>query len=112
MPLAFWVCAAVTAISAIVSLSYSIVGLVAAPETDRTASMYASARSAALAVVAVAAVFVGSVPFLTAVASAMVVVQAADAVVGRRIRDRLKTIGPATTAAANLAALIWMCTSA
>ena len=70
------------------------------------------ARSAALAAVAIAAIFVGSVPFLTAVAIAMVVVQAADAVVGRLIRDRLKTIGPAATAAASLAALIWLCTSA
>lgn len=112
-PLAFWVCAAVTAISATVSLGYSIAGLVAAGETDRTASMYALARSVVLAVVAVAAIFIGSVPFLTAVAVAMVVVQAADAVVGRFIRDRLKTIGPAATAAdAPLAALIWLCTSA
>ncbi len=111
MPLAFWVCAAVTAISAAVSLFYSIAGLVAAGETDRTASMYASARSAALAVVAVAAIFVGSAPFLAAVAVAMIVVQAADAVVGSHIRDRLKTIGPAATATANLAALIWLCTS-
>ncbi|UYM06277.1 hypothetical protein [Solicola gregarius] len=112
MPLAFWVCAAVTAISAAVSLGYSIAGLVAAGDADRTASMYASARSAALAVVAVAAIFVGSVPFLAAVAVAMVLVQAADTVVGRLIRDRLKTIGPAATAAANLAASIWLCTSA
>lgn len=36
----------------------------------------------------------------------MTIVQAGDAVIGVRIRDRLKTVGPALTAAANLAALV------
>lgn len=112
MPLAFWVCAAITAISATVSLGYSIAGLASAAEPGRTPSMYALARSVALTVVAVAAFFVGSVPFLAAVAIAMVVVQAADAVIGGLIHDRLKTIGPAATAAAHLAVLVWLWTAA
>lgn len=45
---------------------------------------------------------------VTAIAAAMVVVQAADAVVGVSIRDRVKTFGPAFTALAGLAALVWM----
>lgn len=112
MPLAFWVCAAITAISASVSLGYSIAGFTSTAEPGRTPSMYTLARSVALTVVAVAAFFVGSVPFLAAVAIAMVVVQAADAVIGGVIHDRLKTIGPAATAAANLAVLAWLWTAA
>lgn len=108
MSLAFWVCAAVTAISAAVSLGYSIAGLTSSDPAGRAPSMYACARSSALAVVAVAAIFVGSTPFLAAVAVAMVTVQAVDAVIGGVIRDRIKTIGPALTAIANLAALIWL----
>jgi hypothetical protein len=108
MPLSFWVCAVVTVISAVVSLGYSIAGLIRASDADRTASMYACARSVALAGVAVVALFAGSTPFLVAIAIAMVIVQAADAVVGGVTRDRLKTIGPAATAAANLAALMWL----
>lgn len=112
MPLALWACAAITAVSAVVSLGYSIAGLLAAGESDRTASRYALARSVALAVVAAAALVLGSVPFLVAVAAAMVLVQGADAVVGALVRDRLKTFGPAGTAMANLATLLWLCATA
>lgn len=70
--------------------------------------MYAFARSLALAVVAVVAPFTGAVSFVVAIAVAMVVVQAADAVIGAVLRDRLKTFGPAGVAAVNLAALIWL----
>ncbi|MBC7723672.1 MAG: hypothetical protein H7146_02845 [Burkholderiaceae bacterium] len=70
--------------------------------------MYAFARSIALLAVAVAALVVGSVPFLVAIAGAMVIVQAADAVIGGITRDRVTTVGPALTAVAGLATLIWL----
>lgn len=70
--------------------------------------MYALARSVALAVIAVVALMVGSMPFLVAVAVAMVIVQAADAVIGNVIGDRVKTIGPPRLRPADLAALIWL----
>ncbi len=108
MPLAFWICGAVTAVSALVSLGYSVAALQGADLAARTASRYAFARSLALAVVAVVALFTGSTPFVVAIAITMVVVQAADAVIGAAIRDRLKTLGPAVTAAVNLAVLVWL----
>lgn len=73
--------------------------------------MYAFARSLALVVVAIVALFTGSVPFVAAVAIAMIVVQAADAVIGGVIRDRVKTVAPAATAAVNIAALAWLLAS-
>jgi hypothetical protein len=38
----------------------------------------------------------------------MIIVQAGDAAIGARIRDRMKTLGPAGTAVLNLAAIVWL----
>ena len=106
---AFWCCVSITAISALVSLGYSIAALAGSRSSpDRTPSMYAFARSLALAAGALAAVVVRSVSFAEAIAFLMVIVQGADAVIGTRIGDRLKTIGPAATALFNAAALVWL----
>lgn len=91
-----------------VGFGYSVAGLKAAGEAERTGSMYAFARSLALLTVAVIAVFAGSIAFLAAIAVAMIVVQIADAVIGMQLRNRLKTIGPAMTAAVNAGVLIWL----
>ena len=108
MSTAFWVCAVITVISAFVSLGYSIAALKGSDATGDTSSRYASARSLAVAVVAVTAFFVGSSSFLEAIALVMVIVQAADALIGLKIHDRLKAIGPALTALVNAIALIWL----
>lgn len=105
---AFWICCTITAVSAYVSLGYSIAGLAGADPAARTGSMYAFSRSLALAAVATVAPFTGEVAFVGAIAIAMIIVQTADAGIGGVIRDRLKTVGPAATAAANLGALIWL----
>lgn len=105
----FWVCGVVTLVSASVSLAYSLAGLRGAGSTaEVVASRYAAARSAALAVTAVVGLFSGSVGFVAAVALAMILVQALDTFVGAGIRDTVKTVGPAATAVANLAALVWL----
>lgn len=108
MQIEFWVCALITAVSAGVSFSYALSGWREAGPAGRTASMYAFSRSLALLVVALAALPARSTPFLAAIALAMIVVQAADAVGGSVEKDRLKTLGPAATAAANAAALAWV----
>jgi hypothetical protein len=106
--IAYWVCAAVTVISAMVSLGYSIAALGTADPGNRTASRYAAARSLALAFTAVAACVFRSEGFLMAVALAMVIVQTVDALIGAADRDRLKTYGPAATALIDLATLLWL----
>ncbi|UDL96253.1 hypothetical protein LGH83_08770 [Lichenihabitans sp. PAMC28606] len=108
MTLPFIFCAMVTAISAIVSLSFSIVALRSISGEARTLALYASARSLALVIVSVAAFAVGATAWLEAVAWCMIIVQACDAAVGITISDRLRTFGPAATALLNLAALIWL----
>ena len=70
--------------------------------------MYALARSGAVAAVSTIAPFTSSVDFVAEMAVVMVIVQGADSVVGARIRDSLKTYGPAATAVVNAAVLAWL----
>ncbi|WP_448006706.1 hypothetical protein [Agromyces bauzanensis] len=111
MSLAFWACAAVTVISAGVSFGYAVAGLRAAGGESRSGYQYAFARSAALLVVAVVALPAGSAPLLVAIAIAMTLVQAIDAIVGSILHDHVKTIGPAVTALLNAACLVWLLAS-
>jgi len=106
MPARFWVCAAITTASAFVSLGYSVVGLRGPAGAAATNAMYAFTRSFALAVAATVVLFTQSPSWLRAVAFAMVLVQAGDATIGARLHDRLKTVGPALTAVANMIALV------
>lgn len=102
----FWACAAITTVSAFVSLGYSAAALRGSAGAATTNAMYAFTRSLALALTVTVVLLTQSTPGLRAVALAMVLVQAGDAVIGARLHDRLKAVGPALTAAANLAALI------
>ncbi|WP_245933589.1 hypothetical protein [Arthrobacter livingstonensis] len=111
MSIAFWVCAVVTVISSLVSGGYAVAGFRSATEQSRVPSMYALARSLALVLVAIVGLLSSSIPFVAAAALAMILVQGLDAVIGARISDRLKTVGPALTAMVNAAALVWMLTT-
>jgi hypothetical protein len=103
-----WVCAGITAASALVSLGFAIEALVRGAAVSRLPSRYALARSLALAIAAVVALFTASVGFVVAIAIAMTIVQAADAIVGGLERDRMKTVGPAVLALLNLASVVWV----
>jgi hypothetical protein len=103
----FLVCAAVTAISAIVSLGFSIAAVSAETGRARTMALYACARSVALAIFSFVPFLTGSRGWLLAMAACMIVVQAGDAGVGATIGDRMKTYGPAATAIVNGIAVLW-----
>jgi hypothetical protein len=104
---AFWVCAGVTAASALVSLGYSIAAVVSALDQARVNARYALSRSVALAAVVLVPFFSQTRSSLLTIALAMVIVQALDALVGATIHDRMKTLGPASLGAVNLVALVW-----
>lgn len=108
MTLPFILCASVTAISAIISLGFSIAAVLGATGTARTMALYACARSTALMIGSAAALLTGSSGWLQAMAWSMIIVQAGDAVIGATIKDPMKTYGPAGTALLNLVALIWL----
>jgi hypothetical protein len=108
MSMAFLICAAITTISALVSLGFSVAALLGAADQTRTLALYACARSTVFAVIGVYAFVSGSVQWLQAAATGMIIVQALDAAIGAAIKDAMKTLGPAGTAIANGAALIFL----
>ena len=108
MTIAFFLCASVTAISAIISLGFSIAAALGASGALRTAALYTCARSIALVLASAVPFLTGSTPWLLAIACSMIVVQAGDAAIGMSIKDQMKTIGPAGTALLNLATVIWL----
>ena len=104
----FFVCASITAISAIVSLGFSVAAVLAEAGQARVMALYGCARSLPLAIVSLVPFLTGSLAGLEAIAGVMIVVQGCDAAIGVFIRDQMKTFGPAAIALTNLAALIWL----
>ena len=104
----FLICATVTAVSAFVSLGFSIASVPRANGQTRTLALYTCARSIAFAIISVVPFATGWSLWLEAVAVGMIILQVLDACVGVAISDRMKTFGPAGIAVANLAALLWL----
>jgi hypothetical protein len=90
-----------------VSFGFSTAALVTADDRVRTNAMYASSRSTALLASSLVPVFHHSRSWLVAVAVAMIIVQALDAVIGGMNGELQKTVGPGVLAVLNLLALIW-----
>lgn len=72
------VCAFITAISSIVSFGFSVAAALNTAGEARTMALYACARSAALVLVSAASFLTGSTPWLLAIGSGMIIVQAGD----------------------------------
>ena len=108
MTLPFIVCASVTAISAIISLGFSIAAALGATDTARTIALYACARSTALMIASAVPFLTGSSGWLQAIAWSMIIVQACDAVIGWTTKNPMKTYGPAGTALLNLMAVVYL----
>ena len=107
MSMPFIFCAVITAVSAVISLGFSIAATFDTANEVRTMALYACARSLALALASAVPFFTGSTPWLQAIACSMIIVQVCDAAIGVIIKDRMKTLVPAGTALLNLAAVIW-----
>jgi hypothetical protein len=108
MSLAFFVCLVVTSISAVVSLGFSLVAVVATEDQARDMALYAAARSLAFLVLAAVPWLTGSYSWLLAGGWGMVLVQGLDAGIGRRAGDRFRTWGPAATSVVGVVAVIWL----
>jgi hypothetical protein len=105
---AYWVCAGVTALNAFISLFFSTRAVLTSSGMAQTNALYAAARALPLAAVSLVPFVHHSRAWLIALATILTAVQALDALIGIRIRDRKETWGPACTAALNLAALVWL----
>jgi hypothetical protein len=108
MNTSFIFCALITAVSAVISLGFSIAATFNTANEVRNLALYTCARSLALVLASAVPFFTGSTSWLAAVACCMIIVQVCDAGIGVVIEDRMKTFGPAGTALLNLAALIWL----
>ena len=108
MNIPFLSCALITAVSAVISLGFSITAVVNTADEVRDMALYVCARSVALVIASAVPFLTGSTPWLLAIASSMIIVQICDAAIGVVIKDRMKTFGPAGTALLNLAAVTWL----
>lgn len=98
-------CAAVTALSAALSLLFSVLFAHRGRGGERINALYMAIRSAALFGLALVPFFVPSVPILAAAAGAMLVTQLLDAVLGACLRRPVNTLGPLLLAALHGACL-------
>ena len=106
-PRAFWICAAITAISAIVSASFAVAGLLGTGIHDSFA-LYAASRS--LAIPLVVLIFLGfrSRGGIAAMALTMSLVQLFDWVIGVILHDASKTYGPLLLALIGLVSFVFL----
>jgi hypothetical protein len=102
---AFWICAIVTLVSAVVSASFSVAALIGVARHDQYA-MYAASRSIALAIASLACIGARSRQGVMTLALTMVLVQGMDALIGLVVHDPVKTYGPLALSVAGLASLI------
>jgi hypothetical protein len=104
MSRSFWVCATVTALSAVVSASFSVVALIGVDRQDQYA-MYAASRSIALVLAILVCIVARSRRGVMALALTMGLVQGFDALIGLFAHDPVKTYGPLALAVAGLASV-------
>jgi hypothetical protein len=101
---AFWLCAIITGISALVSASFSVAALLGEGKGDPYA-MYALSRSISLLLVVPIAIWFRSRFGLAVIALIMAMVQAFDTIVGVHLHDASKTYGPLVFALATFASV-------
>ena len=96
---AFWVCAIITAVSAIVSASFAVAGVFRSSPPD-TYALYAASRSISLPLVVLGCLWFRSRAGIVAMALTMGLVQLFDGVIGVLSHDANKTYGPLVLAIA------------
>jgi hypothetical protein len=102
---AFWICAIITAVSAVVSASFSVTALIGVARQDQYA-MYAASRSIALLLATLACIGARSRHGVMALALTMGLVQGLDALIGLVGHNPAKTYGPLALSVVGFASLI------
>jgi hypothetical protein len=105
--LAFWTCAIITTISALVSAGFSVLGL-SGPSGGDIFVRYAASRSIALLIAVLCCIGFRSREAIAALALVMSLVQGLDGLIGVLVHDPAKTYGPFVFALVNFAALVWL----
>jgi hypothetical protein len=105
--LAFWTCAVITTVSALVSAGFSVAGLFG-PSGGDILGRYAASRSIALLIGVLCCIGFRSRAAIAALALVMSLVQGVDGLIGALAHDPVKTCGPLVFALMNFAALGWL----
>jgi len=103
----FWICAAVTLLSALVSAGFSLTGLLGPAGVDSFAQ-YAASRSVALLLAVLCAVLLRSPTGMLLLGMTMTIVQAFDGIIGALKHDPAKAYGPFIFALLNALAAGWL----
>ena len=103
----FWICAIVTTVSALVSVCFSVAGLLG-PSGGGSFERYAASRSTALLIAVLCCIGFRSRDAIAAMALVMSLVQGFDGLIGICAHDPAKTYGPFAFAIMNFAALVWL----
>ena len=90
---AFWWCAAITGVSALVSAGFSLAAVFARSPCETTA-LYAASRSVAVPFAIFASIALRSTPAIAALAFVMGLIQLFDGFIGIYAHDASKTYGP------------------
>ena len=107
---AFWICYAVTVISAGVSVTYSVLAVIDGG-LEASDALYATSRSVALVVMALVAPMFRSDAGLLIIAVAMTIVQGIDSFIGAVQGDVGKTVGPAVLCIVTIVAATFLARS-
>ncbi|GAA1938017.1 hypothetical protein [Agromyces allii] len=107
---AYWICYAVTLISAAVSVTFAIIAVIDGG-LEATDALYATSRSIALVVLALVAPLFRSDAALLTVAVAMTIVQGIDTYIGALQGDVAKTVGPVVLCLATIVAATFLARS-
>ena len=94
----YYSCAAITVISALVSLGFSFEAIAKGKDNNNINALYASSRSVALLYVSIVPIFIFSKEIMIVTSVGMIIVQFLDGFVGIKIKNKLKTLGPFITA--------------
>ena len=94
-------------VSAVLGVCFSLKAVISEKGNGQVNAMYMFARSLALACASSIPVWVNAPGILAAVTAAMLVVQAADCVIGVLIKNKLRTVGPFMMAACHAVCLGW-----
>lgn len=98
-------CGVITLISAILGVLFAAEASVRGKGVGRTNGLYTLARSAALLLLAAAALAMQSLELLKAATAVMLVVQVLDGLVGISVKSALRTAGPFFLAACHAGCL-------
>lgn len=102
----YYVCAAITLISASISLFFSFLAVRRSKEDAQEKALYVTARSIAFLCISIVPFFIISKEMVAITSVGMIIVQFLDGFIGIRIRDMPETVGPFTIAIVHVIALV------